>query len=71
MCLISTSRTCVRVASKGAASHLLDVSFLFRNYEEFLDEKQAASGRAFGCHFIQFVNGKEPYGAFSSGTGKV
>lgn len=56
---------------KGVASHLLDVSFLFQNYEEFLDEEQAGSGRAFGRHLIEFVNGEEPYAAFSSGSGKV
>lgn len=56
---------------KGVASHLLDVAFLFQNYEEFLDEEQASSGRAFGRHLIEFVNGDEPFAAFLSGSGKV
>lgn len=56
---------------KGVASHLLDAAFLFQNYEEFLDEKQASVGRMFGRHLIEFVNGGEPFAAFSSGSGKV
>lgn len=56
---------------KGVASHLLDTAFLFQNYEEFLDEEQAASGRTFARHLIEFVSGEEPFAAFSSGSGKV
>ncbi|KAK7696693.1 hypothetical protein SLS64_014310 [Diaporthe eres] len=56
---------------KGVASHLLDTAFLFQNYEEYLDEEQAASGRTFGRHLIEFVSGEEPYATFSSGSGKA
>lgn len=56
---------------KGVAGHLLDSAFLFQNYEEFLDEEQASTGRTFGRHLIEFVNGGEPFAAFSSGSGKV
>lgn len=56
---------------KGVASHLLDTAFLFQNYEEYLDEEQAASGRTFGRHLIEFVSGEEPYATFSSGMGKA
>lgn len=56
---------------QGVASHLLDSAFLFQNYESFLDEDQASSGRTFARHVIEFVNGEEPYGAFASGSGKV
>lgn len=56
---------------QGVATHLLDVTFLFQNYEEFLDAEQASSGRTFARHVIEFVNGEEPYDAFSSGSGKV
>lgn len=56
---------------QGVASHLLDAAFLFQNYEEYLDGDQAESGRAFGRHLIDFVNGEEPFAAFSSGLGKV
>lgn len=56
---------------KGVASHLLDTAFLFQNYEAFLDEEQVASGTTFGRHVIEFVNGEEPFPAFSSGSGKV
>lgn len=56
---------------KGVAGHLLDVAFLFQNYSEFLDEEQAASGRTFGLHLIEFVNGQEPYPPYSRGAGKV
>lgn len=56
---------------QGVASHLLDAAFLFQNYEKFLNEDQAALGRSFARHVIEFVNGEEPYDAFSSGSGKV
>lgn len=56
---------------QGVASHLLDVAFLFQNYEEYLGEEQVSSGRAFGRHFIEFVSGEEPYTPFTSGSGKV
>jgi hypothetical protein len=55
----------------GVATHLLDAAFLFQNYEEFLDEEQASSGRTFARHMIEFVNGEEPYDTFLSGSGKV
>lgn len=56
---------------KGVASHLLDTAFLFQNYEEYLDEEQASTGRTFGLHLIKFVSGGDPFGAFSTGSGKV
>lgn len=56
---------------KGVASHLLDTAFLFQNYEEYLNEEQASTGRTFGRHLIEFVSGGDPFAAFSSGSGKV
>ncbi|KAK2601418.1 hypothetical protein N8I77_010868 [Diaporthe amygdali] len=56
---------------QGVACHLLDTAFLFQNYEEFLNEEQASSGRTFGRHLIEFVNGEEPYAPFKAASGKV
>lgn len=56
---------------KGVAGHLLDAAFLFQNYEEYLDEEQASTGRELGRHLVEFVNGGEPFAGFASGSGKV
>ncbi|KAF2636651.1 carboxylesteras-like protein [Massarina eburnea CBS 473.64] len=46
---------------KGEAGHILDVSFLFQNYNELLSEEQRAVARQFGEDFIEFVNGGDPW----------
>ncbi|KAI0121271.1 Alpha/Beta hydrolase protein [Xylariales sp. AK1849] len=46
---------------KGQATHVLDVVFLFQNFNEYLDPEQVASAQHFGRDFITFVNGEEPY----------
>ncbi|KAH7161038.1 hypothetical protein EDB81DRAFT_643232, partial [Dactylonectria macrodidyma] len=47
--------------SRGEAVHILDVAFLFQNFNEHLDAKQAESAREFGRDLIAFVNGQEPF----------
>lgn len=39
---------------KGVAGHILDVAFLYQNYNEFLEEAQQSSAKAFAKHFIDF-----------------
>jgi carboxylesterase type B len=54
---------------KGHASHILDVAFLFQNFNDSLDQTQTASAVAFGTDVIAFVNGAEPWKTFN-GSGK-
>ncbi|KAH6995430.1 carboxylesteras-like protein [Ilyonectria destructans] len=51
---------------KGHASHILDIAFLFQNYNDALDESQRASAKVFGMDVIKFVNGEQPWAAFNS-----
>ncbi|OAL42550.1 para-nitrobenzyl esterase [Pyrenochaeta sp. DS3sAY3a] len=47
--------------AKGEANHILDVAFLFQNFNEYLDPTQAKSAGDFGRDFILFVNGEDPF----------
>ncbi|KAF1949059.1 alpha/beta-hydrolase [Byssothecium circinans] len=46
---------------KGEAGHILDVAYLFQNFNEFLTEEQKAVARQYGEDFIEFVNGGDPW----------
>lgn len=46
---------------QGEAGHIIDVAFLFQNYNEHLDDGQKAVARAYGEDFIEFVNGNDPW----------
>lgn len=46
---------------KGEAGHILDVAFLFQNYNEHLSKEQKKVARAYGEDFIEFVNGNDPW----------
>ncbi|SPO07784.1 related to carboxylesterase [Cephalotrichum gorgonifer] len=52
---------------KGHASHVLDVAFLFQNYNQFLDETQRASAVAFATDVITFTNSQQPWKPFNNG----
>lgn len=52
---------------KGHASHIMDVVFLFQNYNAHLDEKQRAIAVTFGEDIIKFTNGEAPWKAFNRG----
>ena len=54
---------------QGVATHILDAAFLFQNYNEFLDDAQQESTRAFGEDFIDFVVGKEPFPPYVAAEG--
>lgn len=53
---------------KGQAGHILDVAFLFQNYNEHLSEAQRAVARAFAEDFIEFVNGNDPWPPVEGGV---
>ena len=46
---------------KGHAGHILDVSYLFQNFNEHLSSEQQAVARGYGEDFIEFVNGNDPW----------
>jgi carboxylesterase type B len=46
---------------KGRATHILDITFLLQNFNEFLDEKQKTVAEDFGRDVIGFVNGQAPW----------
>lgn len=46
---------------KGQAGHILDVAFLFQNFNEHLNDEQRAVARAYAEDFIEFVNGNDPW----------
>jgi carboxylesterase type B len=46
---------------QGEAGHVLDVAFLFQNYNDHMNDAQKALARAYGEDFIEFVNGNDPW----------
>ena len=54
---------------KGEAGHVLDVAYLFQNYNEFLDEAQRQVAVSFAGDFIKFVNGKSAWTSFETKKG--
>ena len=47
--------------SKGVAGHVLDVAFLFQNYNEFLSAEQKNIAESFASLVIDFVTGQSPF----------
>lgn len=59
-------------AFKGHTTHVLDVAFLFQNYNDRLDAQQAATAVQLASDVIRFVHGIAPWTQFSaSGPGAV
>ncbi|VUC37792.1 unnamed protein product [Clonostachys rosea] len=52
---------------KGHSSHILDVAFIFQNYNDHLDDKQRNSAVQLGEDLIKFVSGSAPWKAFNRG----
>lgn len=50
---------------KGRSSHILDITFLFQNYNHLLSDKQASAAVRFAETVIGFVNGKAPFEAWT------
>jgi carboxylesterase type B len=46
---------------EGEAGHILDVAYLFQNYNKHLDEEQRKVARTYAEDFIKFVNGEDPW----------
>ena len=47
--------------SKGVAGHVLDVAFLFQNYNEFLSSEQKNIAKSFAGQVIDFAAGQAPF----------
>lgn len=56
---------------KGKSNHIIDVTFLFQNYNAFLDEGRQKTAEAFGEAFLKWVNGKEPWEAWTAKNGRA
>ncbi|KAF1937900.1 alpha/beta-hydrolase [Clathrospora elynae] len=54
---------------KGEAGHILDVAYLFQNFNEHLDDAQLKVAKEYAEDFIKFVNGEDPWPAVKSGEG--
>jgi carboxylesterase type B len=54
---------------KGEATHILDIAFLFQNYNEYLSDEQSATAKAYAGHLIAFVNGEESYERYDANDG--
>jgi carboxylesterase type B len=50
---------------KGYANHILDVAYLFQNYNEALTEHQRETANTFGKDLIQFANAQSPWPVFN------
>ncbi|EOA88727.1 hypothetical protein ACJQWK_06076 [Exserohilum turcicum] len=46
---------------KGEAGHILDVAYLFQNFNEHLDDAQLKVAKEYAEDFIKFVNGEDPW----------
>ncbi len=46
---------------QGKATHVLDVAFLFQNYNDKLGPEQKAAAEGFGVDFMKFVSGQDPW----------
>ena len=53
---------------KGEANHILDVSFLFQNFNEYLSSEQQAGADAFAEVFLRYVAGEKPWKAWEAGS---
>jgi hypothetical protein len=54
---------------KGEAGHILDVAYLFQNFNEFLDPAQKEVAIHFAGDFIKFMNGKSAWVPFEAKQG--
>jgi carboxylesterase type B len=54
---------------KGEAGHVLDVAYLFQNYNELLDDAQRQVAVTFAGDFIKFMNGKGVWATFGNKEG--
>ncbi|KEF52123.1 uncharacterized protein A1O9_11749 [Exophiala aquamarina CBS 119918] len=50
----------------GEATHVLDVVFLFQNYNDKLSPAQKKAAESFGLDFARFIAGQQPWPAYST-----
>lgn len=55
--------------NKGKASHILDVAFLFQNFNDYLSAEQQKTARIFAKDIITFVNMQDPYPVYNQNAG--
>lgn len=46
---------------KGESSHIMDIVYLFQNFDNYLTPVQQACAKQFAEHVIAFINNKEPF----------
>ncbi|KAI5799832.1 Alpha/Beta hydrolase protein [Geopyxis carbonaria] len=56
---------------KGEANHILDIAYMFQNYNEHLPPEGVAVAREFAAKVIAFVNGEKPWSPFSLVRGEA
>ena len=56
---------------KGYANHILDVAYLFQNYNEHLPEPQRGVAIQFAKDVVAFANGVAPWAVFKWETGAL
>lgn len=54
---------------QGRATHVLDVVFLFQNYNDKLPAAQRKAAEQFGLDFARFVSGRDPWERFEDREG--
>ncbi|EXJ86766.1 hypothetical protein A1O3_03720 [Capronia epimyces CBS 606.96] len=54
---------------RGESTHILDVAFLFQNFNDYLSPEQQTSAQRFASDVIAFVHGDDPYQKHSADTG--
>jgi len=54
-------------AWQGQSTHILDIAFLFQNFNDYLDPAQKELAEGFAEDVFRFVHGKEPWQAWESG----
>jgi carboxylesterase type B len=55
---------------QGKATHVLDVVFLFQNYNDKLPKGQREAAEAMGLDFARFVSGQKPWEVFEDKDGE-
>ncbi|KAL2820906.1 Alpha/Beta hydrolase protein [Aspergillus cavernicola] len=53
---------------KDRTNHILDLAFLFQNFQEFMSPTQQAVATGFAEDFFKFCHGQAPWPAVSTGT---
>ncbi|OHE99045.1 carboxylesterase [Colletotrichum orchidophilum] len=56
---------------RGYSTHVLDVAFLFQNYNEHLGDTQRKSAELFLTDIIDFVHGQAPWQPFQDAGGRM